>query len=159
MPNEKDEPKTAEKVDEANSVNDFDLLNEVKKLKETTVSKEEYDKVVAEKKKLMKDFIYGSGDSTEVVEAKPNIQELRKKVLGDDVEKMSDLDFWKGVSDLYHARLEEGVNIFLPQGEKTKYTRDDYENVESFMETIDNIIEDSEDNQALFHTIFSQALS
>lgn len=139
--------------------NDFDLLKEVKRIKENSVPKEEYEKIVAEKKKLMKDFIYGSGDSTEVGEAKPNIQELRKKVLGDDVEKLNDLEFWKGVSDLYHARLEEGVNIFLPRGDKTKYTRDDYENVSSFMATMDSIIADSEGNPITFRSIFNQSLS
>lgn len=138
--------------------NELDLLNEIKSLKETTVPKEEYEKVLAEKKKIMKDFIYGSGDSANVKEAKPNIQELRQKVLGDDVEKLSDLDFWKGVSDLYHARLEEGVNIFLPEGDKSKYTRDDYQNVTGFMETIDSIIEDSEGDPNVFHSIFTQSI-
>lgn len=138
--------------------NELDLLNEIKSLKENTVPKEEYEKVLAEKKKIMKDFIYGSGDSANVKEAKPNIQELRKKVLGDDVEKLNDLEFWKGVSDLYHTRLEEGINIFLPEGDKSKYTRDDYQNVNGFMETIDSIIEDSEGNPNVFHSIFTQSI-
>lgn len=140
--------------------NDFDLLNEVKKLKENSVPKEEYDKLLAEKKKLMRDFVYGSGDSTDVGETKPSIQELRETIFGDNCEQLSNRDFWKSVSELYHERLEkDGKNIFLPKGQKTRYKREDYEMVNSMMETIDSMLEDSQDNPSLFNTLFNEALS
>ena len=146
--------------EDGTGLTDFDLLNEVKRIKETTVPKEEYDKLLAEKKKLMKDFVYGSGDSSNVGEAKPNIEELRNKIFGDNVEQMSNRDFWKNVSELYHTRLEQdGENIFLPKGKKTRYERKDYEVVESMMNTIDSMLEDSKDNPNLFTTLFNEALN
>lgn len=139
--------------------NDFDLLNEVKKIKENSVPKEKYEELLAEKKKLMRDFVYG-GDSAEVKETKSNIEELRNKIFGDNVEQMKNRDFWQNVSDLYHARLEQdGENIFLPKGKKTRYERKDYEVVSSMMETIDSMLEDTIDNPALFTTLFNEALN
>lgn len=139
--------------------NDFDLLNEVKKIKENSVPKEKYEELLAEKKKLMREFVYG-GDSAEVKEAKPTIEELRSKIFGDNVEQMRNRDFWQNVSDLYHARLEQdGENIFLPKGKKTRYERKDYEVVSSMMETIDSMLEDTIDNPSLFTTLFNEALN
>ena len=66
--NEKNEQLLNENTDNT-EVSDFDLLNEVKQLKANSVPKEEYDKLLAEKKKIMRDFMYGnSGGSTETEE-------------------------------------------------------------------------------------------
>ena len=139
--------------------NDFDLLNEVKQIRENSVPKEKYEELLAEKKKLIRDFVYG-GDSTEVKETEPTIEELRSKIFGDNVEQMSNRDFWQNVSKLYHTRLEQdGENIFLPKGKKTRYERKDYEVVSSMMETIDSMLEDTVDNPSMFTTLFNEALS
>lgn len=139
--------------------NDFDLLNEVKQIRENSVPKEKYEELLAEKKKLIRDFVYG-GDSTEVKETEPTIEELRSKIFGDNVEQMSNREFWQNVSKLYHTRLEQdGENIFLPKGKKTRYERKDYEVVSSMMETIDSMLEDTVDNPALFTNLFNEALS
>lgn len=158
--NENEEKKLKEELGKEQEPSEFDLLNEVKKLKETSVSKEEYDRVVAEKKKLMRDFVYGSGDSANVEDTSPSIQDLREKLFGDNVEQMSNRDFWENVSQLYHKRLEEDKqNIFLPKGHKTRYKREDYEMVSSMMETIDSMLEDTKDNPALFTSLFNEALN
>ena len=159
--NEKDEKLNGQEQEgKGTDPNDFDLLNEVKRLKENTVPKEDYDKLLAENKKIIRDFVYGSGDGDKVGETKPNIEELRKTIFGDNVEQMKNRDFWQNVSDLYHARLEQdGENIFLPKGKKTRYERKDYEVVESMMETIDSMLNDSVDNPSLFTTLFNEALN
>lgn len=157
--NENDEKLTGTEGKETDP-SDFDLLNEVKELKKNSVSKEEYDRVVAEKKKLMRDFVYGSGDSANVEDTSPSIQDLREKLFGGNVEQMSNRDFWENVSQLYHKRLEEDKqNIFLPKGHKTRYKREDYEMVSSMMETIDSMLEDTKDNPALFTSLFNEALN
>ena len=157
---EKNEKILAEEVGKETVPSDFDLLNEVKRIKENSVSKEDYDKLLAEKKQLMRDFVYGSGDSANVDDTTPSIQELRDKIFGDNVDQMSNRDFWENVSQLYHKRLEEdGKNIFLPKGHKTRYKREDYEMVSSMMETIDSMLEDTKENPALFTTLFNEALN
>ena len=138
---------------------DFDLLNEFKEYKKNSVPKEDYEKLKAENKKLIKDFLYGSGDSAEVKETPVDINALRKELFGDDVENLTNRDFWKKTSELYHARLEEGVNIFLPKGQKTRYDRKDYEVVSDMMETIDSMLSETEDNPTLFTTLFNSAIS
>lgn len=155
--NEKKEVEMADNTE----VSDLDLATEFKKYKENSVPREEYDKLRTEHKKLLRDFINGpSGDSTEVKDAGPSIQDLRDTIFGDNVEQMSNRDFWANVSELYHKRLEEdGVNIFLPKGKKTRYERRDYEVVSSMMETIDSMLEDTVENPDLFTTMFNNALS
>lgn len=158
--NEKNEQLLNENTDNT-EVSDFDLLNEVKQLKANSVPKEEYDKLLAEKKKIMRDFMYGnSGGSTETEETIVSIDDLRNKVLGDNVESLSNREFWQSVSDLYHTRLkDDGVNIFLPKGKKTRYDRVDLDVVTDMMDNIDKILEDCEGNDDLFTTLFNGAMS
>ena len=138
---------------------EFDLLNEVKKLKETSVPKEEYDKLLAEKKKLLRDFVNGVGQENKADDP-VDLNEVRKNLFTDKVEDLSNRDFWKNVITLRKERLEkEGVDIFLPKGEKTRYSRDDYEKANALADTVESMLNDSEENPQLFSVLFNEALS
>lgn len=138
---------------------EFDLLNEVKKLKETSVPKEEYDKLLAEKKKLLRDFVNGVGQEYKADDP-VDLNEVRKNLFTDKVEDLSNRDFWKNVITLRKERLEkEGVDIFLPKGEKTRYSRDDYEKANALADTVESMLKDSEENPQLFSVLFNEALS
>ena len=138
---------------------EFDLLNEVKKLKETSVPKEEYDKLLAEKKKLLRDFVNGVGQENKTDDP-VDLNEVRKNLFTDKVEDLSNRDFWKNVITLRKERLEkEGVDIFLPKGEKTRYSRDDYEKANALADTVESMLNDSEENPQLFSVLFNEALS
>lgn len=153
------EIKDKEKQGEGAEPSEFDLLNEVKKLKETSVPKEEYDKLLAEKKKLMRDFVYGGGQESKT-EDTVDLGKIRKNLFTDKVEDMTNRDFWKNVITLRKERLEkEGVDIFLPKGEKTRYSRDDYEKASAIADTIESMLKDSEENPQLFQVLFNEALS
>lgn len=157
--NENEEKKLKEELGKEQEPSEFDLLNEVKKLKETSVPKEEYDKLLAEKKKLMRDFVYGGGQESKT-EDTVDLGKIRNNLFTDKVEDLSNRDFWKNVITLRKERLEkDGVDIFLPKGEKTRYTRDDYEKANALAETVSSMLEDSEENPQLFSVLFNEALS
>ena len=153
------EIKTKEELGVGTEPSEFDLLNEVKKLKETSVPKEEYDKLLAEKKKLLRDFVNGVGQENKTDDP-VDLNEVRKNLFTDKVEDLSNRDFWKNVITLRKERLEkEGVDIFLPKGEKTRYSRDDYEKANALADTVESMLNDSEENPQLFSVLFNEALS
>lgn len=83
-------------------------------LKETTVSKDEYNKVVAENKKLANALI--NGYSLEQREEKPiDVQALRKELFGNHYKKTTDLEFFTKVEELSKGIEQSGgIDPFLP---------------------------------------------
>ena len=142
---------------ETETMDDLDLLNEYKNLKENTVSKEEYKKLQEKNKLLMRQIINGGGTKGESEET-VDLQEIRKKIF-DNPESMTDLDFWKNTLALRKERLKnEGVDIFLPKGKKTRYSQTDKESANHVAEVIERIIEDSEDNPQMFKALLNNAI-
>ena len=138
--------------------NDLDLLEEIKSLKANTVSKEEYQKQVEKNRALMKQIINGGGRE-EKTDEPVDINALRKEIF-ENPEGLSDREFWKKTLMLRKERLErEGVDIFLPKGRKTRYTRDDLESAQNVADTIGQILEDTEDNPNLFKTLLNDAIN
>ena len=151
--NEKDVLGQEEEADK-----DLDLLEEIKNLKKNSVSKEEYNKQVEKNKALMKQIINGGGRE-EKTDEPVDINALRKEIF-ENPEGLSDRDFWKKTLMLRKERLErEGVDIFLPKGRKTRYTRDDLESAQHVADTIGQILEDTEDNPNLFKTLLNDAIN
>lgn len=152
------ETKNVNQVD-GGTDNDLDLLKELQDVKNNTVPKEEYAKLQAKYKQVVKDVINGVGTKEEA-DNTVNLEEIRKNLFTDKVEDLSNRDFWKNVLDLRHERLEkEGVDIFLPKGSKTRYTREDYDSAQKVDEIISQMLEDSEENPQLFNVLFNEALS
>lgn len=138
--------------------NDLVLLDEIKKLKENTVSKEEYNKLQEKNKTLMRQIINGGGTKRES-EDTITIEEARKQIF-ENTDNLSNLDFWKNTLVLRKQRLEtEGVDVFLPKGKKTRYSRDDIESANHVAEVIEQLIEDSEGSEARFNALLNEALN
>lgn len=138
---------------------DLNLLDEMKKLKENTVSKEEYEKERAKNKELMRRLVEGGGQDVKI-EDTVDLDKIREDLFTNNAEGLSKREFWQKVLTLRHERLKnEGVDIFLPKGRKTRYTRLDIESANRLDETITQMIEDSEDNPALFDVLFNEALN
>ena len=136
--------------------NDLDLLEEIKSLKASTVSKEEYNKQVEKNKTLMRQIINGGGPKEP--EETFNIEECRK-ALFENPEDLTDLDFWKNTLALRKARLEkEGVDIFLPKGKKTRYSNADKESANHVAEVIGQLIEESEGSPQVFKALLNNAI-
>lgn len=135
---------------------DLDLLEEIKNLKATTVSKEEYTKLQEKNKTLMRQIINGGGSNE--AEETINMEECRK-ALFDHPEDMSDLDFWKNTLALRKERLDkEGVDIFLPKGNKTRYSNADKESANHVAEVIGQLIEDAEGSPQVFKALLNNAI-
>ena len=109
--------------------NTNDYIDQIKKLKENSVSRDDYDKLKADNKKLIDAL--ASGTQIDVVEPKVSavdkINELRKKLFGKG-NNLDNLEYCKTAVELRDALIENGDrDPFLPFGHEVVATDSDYE--------------------------------
>ena len=136
----------------ANEVNttetEFDPVQAINELKQNSVSKEDYNKVVAEKNKYLKALIDGN-QVAEVQNKEPvDIDGLRKELFSGEKD-LTNLEYVKKALELRDAIIErDGVDIFVGRGSKLTPTDEDYEAAQrvadGFQQCIDVAQGDSE---------------
>ena len=136
----------------ANEVNttetEFDPVQAINELKQNSVSKEDYNKVVAEKNKYLKALIDGN-QVAEVQKKEPvDIDGLRKELFSGEKD-LTNLEYAKKALELRDAIIErDGVDIFVGRGSKLTPTDEDYEAAQrvadGFQQCIDVAQGDSE---------------
>ena len=136
----------------ANEVNttetEFDPVQAINELKQNSVSKEDYNKVVAEKNKYLKALIDGN-QVAEVPKKEPvDIDGLRKELFSGEKD-LTNLEYAKKALELRDAIIErDGVDIFVGRGSKLTPTDEDYEAAQrvadGFQQCIDVAQGDSE---------------
>ena len=109
--------------------NTNDYIDQIKKLKENSVSKEDYDKLRLDNKRLIDAL--ANGTQMDVVEPKVStvekINELRTKLFGKG-NNLSNLDYCKTAVELRDALIENGErDPFLPFGHNVIATESDIE--------------------------------
>lgn len=122
-------------------------IETIKNLKDNTVSRDAYNKIVKENKQLLDSLVNGGTATAEpIVVDKPSTQELRDKIFGED---LSNLEFVQCALDLRKAVLNEtGEDIFVGRGQNLTPTKADYESAarvaEIYQDCIDYAQGDSE---------------
>lgn len=125
-----------------------DYIEAIQKLKETTVSKEAYDKIQEENKKLLQSLI--NGETIEQESEKTDISALRKELFGEECE-LSNLDYMKKVMELRSAIIEDGgTDPFLPYGKKIIATEEDSDTAKRVAAVISECIEYADGDSSVF---------
>ena len=110
--------------------NTNDYIDQIKKLKENSVSKDDYNKLKADNKKLIDALANGTqleGKVEPKIDAVENINELRKKLFGKG-NNLNNLEYCKTAVELRDALIEKGErDPFLPFGHEVVATDSDYE--------------------------------
>ena len=110
--------------------NTNDYIDQIKKLKENSVSKDDYDKLRAENKRLIDALANGTqleGKVEPKVSAVENINNLRTKLFGKG-NNLNNLEYCKTAVELRDALIENGErDPFLPFGHNVVATDSDYE--------------------------------
>lgn len=126
-----------------------DYLEEIKRLKENTVSKETYDKQVEENRKLLNSLVNGNPVEVETPKEEhvdPN--ELRKKLFSGD---LNNLEFWKTTLKLREEEIKAGhQDPFLPTGHQITPSASDSEKIENLVNIVESCIDDSNGDSLLF---------
>ena len=151
-PKKPSDPKPSEKKSEV------DIAKAYAELKKNSVSREEYDRVLAEKDEIIKSVIDG-GDvpgngQGQQPKTKADIVALREELYGPRCSELSNLEFWDKTLQLRDAVIEqEGYDPFLPYGSKIKPTEEDVKAANNVAEVVRDCIKEAEGNSEVFTAI------
>lgn len=135
---------------------ELDLLKEIQQLKETMVSKEDYDKVVNEKNEIIAQVINGQNPNGE--EDNRSVDDIRKVLFAEDT-KLSNREYVENALALREKVLAEGgKDPFLPYGEKISPTIEDEQVVERVVKTLEEIVEIANGDDDVFNNEFIRRL-
>ena len=130
------------------------LAKALKEARENSVSKEEYERVVNENKKLVSEIINGeggAGNGQANPPEKADIKALRDELYGPKGADLNNLEFWKKTLALRDAVIEqEGYDPFLPHGAKIKPNEQDVERANAVAKTVQKCIDDANGNSEVF---------
>lgn len=145
---------TETKVEPNGNVEQMDAENYidiVKKLKENTVSKEDYEKLQEENKKLANTIANGLTvqPKEEQKKAEVDINELRKNFLK---ENQSNLEYAQNVLALRNALMEKNPedDPFLPKGHNINATEQDKIDAQNVADVLEQCIELADGNSDAF---------
>lgn len=144
------DPKPADPKQPAMTAKDY--VDAIEKLKETTVSREEYDAKVAENKELLNAVLNGgsvnSGEPKK--EEKPDIKQLREDLYGGKT-SLNNLEYAKKVLELRKAIMDEGeIDPFVPVGQNISPEPSDFEAAERAANAIQECIDTAEGDSGVF---------
>ena len=126
---------------------EFDPVQAINELKKNTVSKEEYNKVKAEKDKYLKALIEGSQVADEKKEP-VDIDELRKSLFTKDLDNLT---FAKKALELRNELIErEGVDIFVGKGNKYAPDKSDYEAAQRVADAFQSCVDIADGDSEIF---------
>ena len=126
---------------------EFDPVQAINELKKNTVSKEEYNKVKAEKDKYLKALIEGSQVADEKKEP-VDIDELRTSLFTKD---LNNLTFAKKALELRNELIErEGVDIFVGKGNKYAPDKSDYEAAQRVADAFQSCVDIADGDSEIF---------
>ena len=121
-------PEEEENVVVEDNTNDY--IEQIKRLKESSVSKDDYDKLRADNKRLIDALANGTNIEGKVepkIDAIENINNLRKKLFSKG-SNLDNLEYCKTAVELRDALIEKGErDPFLPFGHNVVATDSDYE--------------------------------
>ena len=136
------------------STNTVELAKALKEARENSVPKSEYEKVVAEKNKLVSEIINGGGagnGQTPAPEQQESIEDLRKDLYGPKCADLSNLEYWKKTLALREAVIKKGdPDPFLPIGTKISPTSDDVAKAENVAKVVQKCIDECNGDSELF---------
>lgn len=129
-----------------------DYIDTIKKMKETSISIDEYTKLQNENRRLLDAVVNGKQEAEE--ESKPKFshtkEELRKNLYSENCQ-LSNLDYWKQTLELRDMIIDEGgKDPFLPYGEKIAPTAEDVQKAQQVAEIVQECIDSADGDSRVF---------
>lgn len=131
-----------------------EYVENIKKLKETMVPREDYEKLLADRKELAKailDAQPGPNAAGDQGGDSPSIDDLRNKLFGKDLDSLSNLDFAKSALELRKKVIESGgYDPFVPQGAKARATPEDYDAAQRVADVLQDCVDKCDGDSGAF---------
>lgn len=128
-----------------------DYISAINEIKQNSVSKDEYQKLRAENKKLIESIVNGTA-SEAVPDKKPvDKQQLINELYGADRKQLSNLDYVTKALELRKVIMDDGgIDPFVPNGEKIKPTKEDFEKAQHVAEVLQDCVDYADGNSDVF---------
>ena len=140
----------AEEIKNDNDTMETDYVAAIEELKRNTVSREQFDKMKNENKRLLDALANNQqleGAAAIKVEKK-SINDLANSIMSGN---NSNLNYVKTALELRERMLEEGMeDPFVPQGKKISPTREDYELAQRVADGLQSCIDYADGDSAIF---------
>ena len=130
-----------------------ELARALEETRANSVSKEKYQKLEEENRRLVSEIINGggAGSGQQNPPEKADIPALREKLYGPKSAELSNLEFWQNTLELRDAVIaQEGYDPFLPYGEKIKPTAQDVEKAANVAKVVKECIEEANGDSEIF---------
>lgn len=129
-------------------VDSNEYIEAITKLKETTVSKDQYNKLKEENKKLLDSIVNGNEVDVPVKKTeKPNIKELYNKLM-DGEHPLNNYEYMQVFMQIKDAVEDQhGVDPTIPVGRKFSPEAADLLEIQQANDTFSEILKGSEDNR------------
>ena len=129
-----------------------EYIETIKKMKETTVPREDYLKLKEENKQLLNTILEGGEmEAAATTPQKRSADEIRADLFSEKAENMSNLDFAQAILELREAILDEGgIDPFVPQGNKIYAEDSDFAAADKVAEALKSCIEYADGNSEVF---------
>ena len=145
--------------DEQPENSNLDYIKTIKEIKENSVSKEEYKKILAENKQLLNAIVKGEG--TVAVEEKEELStdDLRKKLFSGNIGNVSNLEFISNALKLREKRiLEDKVDPWVADNPRNPAQPGDYETAARIAGVLQDLVNDAEGDADAFQASFIKIL-
>lgn len=124
-----------------------DIINE---MRANTVSKDKYNRLEEENKKLMKALAKGETIEVEAPET-PDVKELRKSLYTDEVSNLSDIEFVQKTLQLRKAIMDDGgIDPFVASGHRITPDDEAFNVAEKVADVLQQCIDYADGDNAVF---------
>lgn len=128
---------------------ELDYVAAIQELQKNTVSKETYNKLQTENKKLLDALVNGQQIDIEP-EEKPDINELRRKLFDKDG-NLSNLEYIDTALKLRKALIDAGErDPFLPYGDRVNVTAEMYDKAQAVADGLQECVDFADGDSGIF---------
>ena len=134
----------------ANKLDDSaDYIAAIKKLKDNTVSKDDYNKLAAKNKELLDTLVNGGQIAAPKAAAdEPSAEQLKANLCKPGI---TNLDYIKTALQLRQTIIKQGgLDPFLPNGKMVDVTYDDLKSVEEVVDVLEDCVKAADDDSSIF---------
>lgn len=136
---------------QTNVPDNTDYIEALREMRNSTVSREQYNKLKEENKKLLNSLVNGEVISADMKPAEVDIDQLRKDLYSDNRPDLNNLDYITKTLELRQAIMDKGgLDPFVPVGHKVSPTANDFEAAERVANVLQECVEEANGDSQTF---------
>ena len=147
---------TERQNDDANQ----DYISAISEMKQNMVSREEYEKVRADNKRLLDTVVHGQSLEQTEVKEEVDVNALRQELFGKSRRDLSNLDFVDKALQLRKALMEKGEQdpFVMKAGRTSSPEADDFKKAERVASVLQECVDIADGNPDVFNNEFQRRL-